>query len=292
MKRILLCAALLAAPLAQAQWDRGDDERYVEDGVARLEDELDRLRADDTVLRYAGEELAIAEDYIEDLAEEPDYRLEPSDIEKADRLLRRVERAALERSSGPSREVVVVEDDDRDDERAWDEARDARSEAERARAAADEERERALAARLEAENERNENARLRAELGEAQTRVTDRGLVLTLGDVLFAVGKADLKPGAARTLDKLVAAMKRDPDTSVTIEGHTDSTGKRAYNQALSNRRAGAVRAYLTSRGVAAARIHAKGLGPDFPVATNATEAGRQQNRRVEVLVQTDGFDD
>jgi outer membrane protein OmpA-like peptidoglycan-associated protein len=292
MKRILLCAALLAAPLAQAQWDRGDDARYVEDGVARLEDELDRLRADDTVLRYAGEELAIAEDYIEDLAEEPDYRLEPSDIEKADRLLRRVERAALERSSGPSREVVVVEDDDRDDERAWDEARDARSEAERARAAADEERERALAARLEAENERNENARLRAELGEAQTRVTDRGLVLTLGDVLFAVGKADLKPGAARTLDKLVAAMKRDPDTSVTIEGHTDSTGKRAYNQALSNRRAGAVRAYLTSRGVAAARIHAKGLGPDFPVATNATEAGRQQNRRVEVLVQTDGFDD
>ena len=74
----------------------------------------------------------------------------------------------------------------------------------------------------------------------------------------------------------------------MTIEGHTDSTGKHDYNVALSNRRANAVRSYLASKGVASSRIQARGLGPDFPVATNATEAGRQQNRRVEVLVQND----
>ena len=286
MKRILLCAALMAAPLAHAQW--GYDDRRHDDGeIAALYDELERLRGDELVLRFAGEELARAEDYIEDLAEDAPYRVDGAEIEEAERLLRRVERVALNRSSRGARErdVVIVENDD---ERAWDEARDARSEAERARVAADEERERALAARLEAEHAQNENARLRAELGEAQTRVTERGIVLTLGDVLFAVGKSDLKPGAARTLDKLVAAMKRDPETTVTIEGHTDSTGKRAFNQALSNRRANAVRSYLASKGVSAARIQARGLGPDFPVATNATEAGRQQNRRVEVLVQND----
>jgi outer membrane protein OmpA-like peptidoglycan-associated protein len=82
--------------------------------------------------------------------------------------------------------------------------------------------------------------------------------------------------------------MRRDLDTTVTIEGHTDSTGRHAYNVDLSNRRANAVRSYLAAKGVESRRIMARGLGPDFPVATNATEAGRQQNRRVEVLVQND----
>lgn len=285
MNRILLFAALLAAPLAQAQWDRQGPQ--LADAVEELEEELDRLRGDDDVVEFARAELAQAEDYIEDLANEPPGRIEPADIEEAERLLARAERVALNRSSGSGREVIVVEDDE-----AREEAREARDDAESARAAADEERERALAAEIEAEQERAENARLRAELGQAQTRVTDRGIVLTLGDVLFAVGKADLKPGAARTLDKLVAAMRRDRETAVTIEGHTDSTGKRAYNVELSKRRANAVRSYLASRGVATQRIKARGLGPDFPVATNATAAGRQQNRRVEVLVQNDGFED
>lgn len=291
MKRMLLCAALLAAaPLVQAQWDY--DGRDPDDGVAHLIDELDRLRADQDVVEFADDELAQAEEYIEALAEEPPHRIDPEDIDAAERLLARVERVAARRAGGPrrDRDVVIVDDDD--DGQAWDEARDARDEAGRARLAADEERERALAAQMEAEHERNENARLREELGEAQTRVTDRGLVLTLGDVLFAVGKADLKPGAARTLDKLIAAMRRDRDTTVTIEGHTDSTGRHAYNVALSQRRANAVRSYLASKGIAAARIQTRGLGPDFPVATNATEAGRQQNRRVEVLVQNEDFDE
>ena len=292
MKRMLLCAALLAAaPLVQAQWDY--DEGDPVDEVAALIDELDRLRSNRDVLEFADDEFAQAEDYIEALAEQPPHRIDPEDIDAAERLLARVERVAARRAGSVprrEREVVIVDEDD--DERAWDEARDARDEAERERLAADEERERALAAQMEAEHERNENARLREELGEAQTRVTDRGLVLTLGDVLFAVGKADLKPGAARTLDKLVAAMRREPETTVTIEGHTDSTGRHAYNVTLSQRRANAVRSYLASKGIAGARIETRGLGPDFPVATNATEAGRQQNRRVEVLVQNEDLDE
>jgi outer membrane protein OmpA-like peptidoglycan-associated protein len=276
MKRILLCAALLAAPLAQAQWGA-----EIGDELVRLTDELDRLRDDPDVMEFAGRELALAEDYIEELVEEAPGSIETADIEVAQRLLARAERVAQEHAVSVPRREVAVEDDDE----AWHEAA-------RARADADEERERALAARLDAEHARNESARLREQLGEAQTRITDRGLVLTLGDVLFAVGKAELKPGATRTLDKLVAAMRREPATTVTIEGHTDSMGRHAYNVTLSQRRADAVRDYLAARGIARERIATHGLGPDYPVATNATEAGRQQNRRVEVLVQNEGFDE
>ena len=286
MKRILLLAALLAAPLAQAQWDRGEPQ--FDDAITQLEVELERLRSDDAVVEFANAELTQADAYIQDLADASPDLIEPEQIEEAERLLARAERAAQRRSSRePRREVVIVEEDEEARQEAWE----ARSEAERAQAAANEERERALAAEMEAEQERAENARLRAELGQAQTRETERGIVLTLGDVLFAVGKSDLKPGATRTLDKLVAAMRRDRETVVTIEGHTDSTGKRAYNVELSKRRANAVRSYLTSKGVAPQRLKASGLGPDFPVATNATAAGRQQNRRVEVIVQDDGFE-
>jgi outer membrane protein OmpA-like peptidoglycan-associated protein len=289
VKPLLLLAALCAAPWAQAQWSYDDSDPGEQ--IERLEDTLERLRVDDDVVEFAAEELEQAEDYVAELAELPPHQVEPAELAEAERLVERAERAAQDRAAAPAREVVVVEDEPDDDE-AWREADAARSEAEQARAEASRERERALAAQLEAEQEREANARLRAELGQAQTRVTERGLVLTLGDVLFAVGKADLKPGAARTLDKLVAAMRRDRETSVTIEGHTDSTGKRAANLTLSQRRANAVRGYLMAKGIPSNRILARGLGPDFPVATNKTESGRQQNRRVEVLVQNDGFDD
>jgi outer membrane protein OmpA-like peptidoglycan-associated protein len=288
VKRILLLAALCAAPLAQAQWE--PDEPDVEHELEQLQDTLDRLRQDDDVIEFAGDELEQAEDYLEELAELPPHQVDPAEIDEAERLLDRVEHVAQQAAvPAPEREVVVVQDDD---DEAWREADAARAEADAARASAEEARERALAAKLEAERERMANAQLRAELGQAQTRVTDRGVVLTLGDVLFAVGKAELKPGAARTLDKLASAMRRDRDTTVTIEGHTDSTGKRAYNLALSQRRAQAVRSYLAAKGIPSSRIKARGLGPDFPVASNKTEAGRQQNRRVEVLVQNDAFDD
>jgi outer membrane protein OmpA-like peptidoglycan-associated protein len=129
-----------------------------------------------------------------------------------------------------------------------------------------------------------ELAGARQELADLQAKQTDRGLVLTLGDVLFDTGRATLKPGADRTIDRLAQALKDNPNTRVMIEGHTDSVGGDEYNMALSDRRAEAVADALRFRGVPADRYEAKGLGKDFPVASNDTQAGRQQNRRVEIV--------
>jgi outer membrane protein OmpA-like peptidoglycan-associated protein len=128
----------------------------------------------------------------------------------------------------------------------------------------------------------------RQELADLQAKQTDRGLVLTLGDVLFDTGRATLKPGADRTIDRLAQALKDNPNTLVQIEGHTDSVGGEDYNLALSERRADAVAGALRMRGVPSDRYQAKGLGKDFPVASNDSAEGRQQNRRVEIIFSDD----
>jgi outer membrane protein OmpA-like peptidoglycan-associated protein len=124
---------------------------------------------------------------------------------------------------------------------------------------------------------------LQTQINMLQAKVTDRGIVLTLGDVLFETGKSDLKSTAA--LDRLVAFLNKYPDRSVAIEGYTDSVGSEEYNQALSERRANSVRNYLTGQGIAGARLTATGRGESSPVADNSSATGRQQNRRVEVII-------
>ncbi len=126
---------------------------------------------------------------------------------------------------------------------------------------------------------------LERELEELEARDTDRGLVLTLGDVLFDTGAATLKPGAATTIDRLAQFMRDYPERAVRIEGHTDAAGSDDTNQALSERRAQAVREALVARGLDAARIATLGLGEARPIAGNDTPGGRQQNRRVEIVV-------
>jgi outer membrane protein OmpA-like peptidoglycan-associated protein len=118
-----------------------------------------------------------------------------------------------------------------------------------------------------------------------QARPTGRGLVLTLGDSLFSSGRAELQPGANGHLTRLVAFLNRYPDRTVVIEGYTDSLGSADYNQGLSERRAGAVRAYLLEQGVSPMRLTSTGKGASDPVAGNDTASGRQQNRRVEVII-------
>ena len=140
-------------------------------------------------------------------------------------------------------------------------------------------------AREEAASARAQLEQMRSKLSDLQTRQTKRGLVITLGDVLFEVDKSNLKPGAARSLDQLAQALKDDPDATIQIEGHTDSTGSRAHNMELSRERAESVRYYLQTHGIDSSRMTTRGLGPDYPVASNNTAAGRQQNRRVEVIV-------
>lgn len=129
------------------------------------------------------------------------------------------------------------------------------------------------------------NRELQSQLSELSARETDRGIVLTLGDVLFDVDRSTLKPGARASLEKLVTFLNENPDRNLEIEGHTDSTGSRAHNEELSQARADSVASFLASRGISGSRVQTRGLAFDFPVASNDTAAGRQLNRRVEIII-------
>lgn len=157
--------------------------------------------------------------------------------------------------------------------------------ADQARAAADQARSDTNAAQLAAANSEQQSAELQRQVDALHAKPTDRGLVLTLGDVLFTTGKSDLKPGATGNLTKLAAFLDKYPDRSVAIQGYTDSVGDEDYNQMLSERRAESVKAYLTAQGIGATRLIVSGKGRSDPVADNYTAAGRQQNRRVEVVI-------
>jgi len=137
--------------------------------------------------------------------------------------------------------------------------------------------------------EQAKGAELAKELASLRAQQTDRGLVLTIGDVLFDAGKASVGPGAQRSIDKLSEFLKTYPKRHVLIEGHSDSFGNEDFNLKLSQQRADAVRDLLVARGISAGRIRTKGYGAKFPIVDNDTPVGRQQNRRVEVLVLTDG---
>lgn len=119
----------------------------------------------------------------------------------------------------------------------------------------------------------------------AETRTTERGFIVTLPGLFFDSGRSVLKAGARNTLSRIADQLRINDQLTVTIEGHTDSVGSDASNQALSEKRAAAVRDYLVSRGVPAGRMTVTGLGETTPVATNDTAAGRQQNRRVELVI-------
>jgi len=159
------------------------------------------------------------------------------------------------------------------------------SAAERARLEAELRAEEAEAARRQAEEAAESERKLREELAELQARETQRGLELTLGDVLFDLDQATLKPGAMKNLYRLATFLREYPDRSLLVEGHTDSTGSDAYNLDLSQRRAESVTGFLAENGVDPSRMLARGYGKGFPIAGNDTAGGRQLNRRVEVVI-------
>jgi outer membrane protein OmpA-like peptidoglycan-associated protein len=176
-----------------------------------------------------------------------------------------------------------------------------RAEAEAARSAADADRQRAEAARRLAEQQaqqaqaaaaqsEQEKNRLRDQLREQlnvvlETRETARGLIVNLSDVLFDTGSANLKPGAREKLARVAGILATHPDLRIQIEGHTDSVGGDDYNQRLSEHRAESVRSYLVQQRIPPTAVGTAGFGESRPVATNGTSAGRQQNRRVEIVV-------
>jgi outer membrane protein OmpA-like peptidoglycan-associated protein len=118
-----------------------------------------------------------------------------------------------------------------------------------------------------------------------QTRDTARGLIVNMPDVLFDTGKADLKGSARERLAKVAGILIAYPDIHVEVDGYTDSTGSLEFNERLSQQRADAVRSYLGSQGVNSSTITTQGFGPSNPIASNETASGRQQNRRVEMVV-------
>jgi outer membrane protein OmpA-like peptidoglycan-associated protein len=131
-------------------------------------------------------------------------------------------------------------------------------------------------------------ARLEALLVDLNAKKTERGMVVTIGDVLFATNEANLTPNGMSTLRKLADVMAQNPERSVLVEGFTDSTGSSSYNQNLSQRRANAVAMALGSMGVPRERIAMKAYGEAFPVAANDTASNRQLNRRVEIVLSND----
>jgi len=141
------------------------------------------------------------------------------------------------------------------------------------------------AAQLAANTSLQQAAELQRQLEILQARPTDRGLVLTLGDTLFATGRAELKSGATVNLDRITTFLNEYPKRTAAIEGFTDSMGSEEMNQSLSERRADTVKRYLVGQGVGSARLTSTGRGENSPVADNETAAGRQQNRRVEVVI-------
>jgi outer membrane protein OmpA-like peptidoglycan-associated protein len=141
------------------------------------------------------------------------------------------------------------------------------------------------AARGQRDAAAGEAARLQAEVDELKAKPTPRGLVLTLGDVLFDTGRAQLNSGSARKLDQLAQFLTDHPERRLQIDGFTDSVGTDSYNLDLSQRRADSVKSALIARGINPARIGSQGYGKNFPVADNADSGGRQLNRRVEVVI-------
>ena len=163
------------------------------------------------------------------------------------------------------------------------------SEANRALAQAQDAQARAEQARAEAQNAQAQIAQSQAEnqrlLGELQAAQTSRGIVLTLGDVLFDTGQSELKPGATRPIEQIASFLQENPERSVQVEGFTDSQGTNEYNQQLSQRRADAVAQAIIQRGIDAQRVRALGYGEEYPKASNSSAGSRQLNRRVEIVV-------
>lgn len=158
-------------------------------------------------------------------------------------------------------------------------------EAENAKASAENAKVVAAVAINQRDQANEETARIQSELDALKATPTSRGLVMTLGDVMFDTGRSELKSGGARKIDQLAQFLVEHSDRRVQIDGFTDSVGTDSYNEELSQRRADSVKAALISRGVDPGRIGTEGYGKAYPVASNNDSGGRQLNRRVEVVI-------
>tara|TARA_R110002072_G_scaffold142853_1_gene288524 strand:- start:102419 stop:103390 length:972 start_codon:yes stop_codon:yes gene_type:complete len=242
------------------------------------------------LLLIAGQKVEIANAWAQSRLYE-DQRASLSERGNAAQLAARTREADMARSDAAvARTQATNAQNDADvsrraTERARDQAIAARDDASAAQSAADVAQDRAAMARSDANVARAETEELQRQIIDLNARMTDRGLVVTLGDVLFETGNAELRGGTPQNLDRLAVFLNQFETRTVQIEGHTDSIGNDSYNLVLSEQRADSVRDYLVRSGVVESRIVTTGLGEALPIASNDSVTGRQQNRRVEVII-------
>ena len=263
------------------------------DGAAQARDRLTALQANSQLASRAPVEIKDAEDAVR-AAEQPreddetarhlvfmaDHKVDIATAQAHARLLEDQRKGLSEQ-----RETARLDSRTREADHARSDANIARNDANNARSDADLARSQADAARMDTDAAKAKAEDLQRQIAELNAKETNRGLVVTLGDLLFATGRSDLKGGATSNLSKLAVFLNKYPDRSVTIEGHTDNVGSADSNMGLSQRRADAVKSYLISQGISGNRLSAAGMGQGSPVSDNHSATGRQQNRRVEVII-------
>ena len=296
MYKKTLLATSLAAILATGCATTPDSD----DRVERLRAEYNTVASIAEAERYAPVKLKEAEESLERLERMVNNNAKPEDVNHqiylTQKKLRTAEYTARMKEADRyiadaenKRNNLIIDARTREAQQARADAlamsQQAQLAAERARLA----EERASEAEAYANRMATRAQSLENEVQNLSTQQTERGLVLTLGNILFEFDQAVIKPGSARTLERVAEFLNEYPDRKVMIEGFTDNTGSDGYNEDLSDRRARAVKSKLVSSGVAAERVNTRGYGEQHPVASNDSEAGRLQNRRVEIVIADQG---
>ncbi|WP_298829828.1 OmpA family protein [uncultured Piscinibacter sp.] len=265
---------------AKAAYDRtASDPQVARSAPVELRKAQQALQQAQAALRD-GDDSSAVEHYAYLARQRTEVALQAGKIAEAEQA---VADASLERDS------ILIDARTREAERARAATEAQRGQADAARKLADERLVAAQTSQAQAASARARAKTLEEQLAELKAKPTERGMVLTLGDVLFDTGRAQLNPGAAHTLDQLAAFMKEHPERTIAIEGYTDAVGSEQSNQMLSERRAIAVKNSLVDRGIAPSRLSARGFGEAKPLASNDHAAGRQQNRRVEIVFPDNG---
>jgi outer membrane protein OmpA-like peptidoglycan-associated protein len=192
-------------------------------------------------------------------------------------------------NAGRERDRVQLEARTAEADRAKRDAAVAQAQVATAQAQAADAQAQAQAAQQQTAQLAERSARLEAILVELHAQKTERGMIVTIGDVLFDTDRAELNANGVATVRKLAEVMAQNPDRAVLVEGFTDSTGSTAHNKDLSERRAASVAQALTGLGVPGERVATRGYGEGYPVAANDTAANRQRNRRVEIVLSNEG---
>jgi outer membrane protein OmpA-like peptidoglycan-associated protein len=285
--KITLSATALAAVLAFTGCASAPDTPPPELTAAR--DAVRRAETDPSVLRNAPLELKRATDALNRANTLYVKRERNADVLSAAYIAQREADAAMtiaqaKRNEDATKQAQITRAETRADIKA-SEAERARADAAAAQLRADSASGAAATAAQQAADAQAQAQALAAQLAELQAKQTERGMLVTLGDVLFEFNRAEIKPTAQGELRKLADFLQKHPERNVLIEGYTDNIGSAGYNATLSQRRAEAVANALVGLGIAPQRLKSVGYGKDFPVAENNTDTNRALNRRVEVYI-------